>query len=446
MNILILGSGGREHALAWAISKSPKLSRLVCAPGNPGMALLGDCVAVDMTDNTEVIALCQREEIDFVIIGPEGPLTSGIVDALDDAGVKAFGPTAAAARLEGSKSFTKDLCRRCAIPTASYQCFSNLAKAIAYIETQNPPLVVKADGLAAGKGVTIATSRAEARHAVHDIFAARKEKDGVSVIIEDYLEGEEASLFILSDGTNIIPLAGAQDHKRAFDGDRGPNTGGMGAYSPAPILDTAMTQRAIDDIIMPTIEALSRDGTAFQGLLYAGLMINAQGPHLIEYNVRFGDPECQALVLRLEDDLLDLLLATTEKRLAGRTVRWSDGAALTVAMVSEGYPAQYTTGSRIKGLDEAGQIEDVIIFHAGTARRNGDLIATGGRVLNIAARGKTITEARERAYAAIQKIDWPQGFYRHDIGWRAIERERMEDQAQSASMTVSSPRREEFPE
>lgn len=423
MNVLILGSGGREHALAWAIAKSPLLTKLICAPGNPGMAKLGACFAIDIMNSGDVIDLCRREKIDFVVVGPENPLVAGIIDALNGAGIKAFGPTAAAARLEGSKGFTKDLCRHHHIPTAAYERFSDAASAVAYIENHGSPLVVKADGLAAGKGVTIALSVDEAIGAVNDIFAGLFGEGGAEVVIEEYLEGEEASLFVLVDGQNIVPLASAQDHKQVFDGDRGPNTGGMGAYSPAPVLDAFMTRRAIDDIIMPTVRAMTQEGTPFQGVLYAGLMITPAGPQLIEYNVRFGDPECQALVMRLEDDLLDLLIATADGKLANRTIKWRDEAALTVVMASKGYPGQYVKNSEIKGLEQLEGDPDIAVFHAGTIMQDGRLLATGGRVLNITARGATVAAAQRRAYAAVDLIDWPQGFCRRDIGWRAIERE-----------------------
>ena len=423
MNVLILGSGGREHALAWAIAKSPLLTKLICAPGNPGMAKLGACFAIDIMNSGDVIDLCRREKIDFVVVGPENPLVAGIIDALNGAGIKAFGPTAAAARLEGSKGFTKDLCRHHHIPTAAYERFSDAASAVAYIENHGSPLVVKADGLAAGKGVTIALSVDEAIGAVNDIFAGLFGEGGAEVVIEEYLEGEEASLFVLVDGQNIVPLASAQDHKQVFDGDRGPNTGGMGAYSPAPVLDAFMTRRAIDDIIMPTVRAMAQEGTPFQGVLYAGLMITPAGPQLIEYNVRFGDPECQALVMRLEDDLLDLLIATADGKLANRTIKWRDEAALTVVMASKGYPGQYVKNSEIKGLEQLEGDPDIAVFHAGTIMQDGRLLATGGRVLNITARGATVAAAQRRAYAAVDLIDWPQGFCRRDIGWRAIERE-----------------------
>ncbi|MDC9700912.1 MAG: phosphoribosylamine--glycine ligase [Alphaproteobacteria bacterium] len=419
MNILILGSGGREHALAWAISKNPTSTRLVCAPGNPGMADLGICRPINITDNAAIVELCRKERIEFVIIGPEIPLIAGLADVLKNEGIKAFGPSASASRLEGSKGFTKDLCQKYNIPTAPYRRFTDLKSAISYIEQKIPPIVVKTDGIAAGKGVVVATNVRDACEAAQTLFAQNSEE----IIIENYLEGEEASLFILTDGRTIMPLGTAQDHKQLLDGDQGPNTGGMGAYSPAYVLDNKMTQRVINEIITPTINAMDEIGTPFRGLLYAGLMITEQGPKLIEYNARFGDPECQAIMIRLKSDLLELLLAAAEEKLEKYNVTWDEHVALTVVMVNEGYPASYKSGREIKGLEAASQTEGVKIFHAGTDMKGETIVAAGGRVLNVTAKGATVTEARERAYAAVNQIKWPGSFYRKDIGWRAVERE-----------------------
>ena len=423
MKVLIIGGGGREHALAWAIAKSPLLSELVCAPGNAGMAEIARCVALDAADHEAVIAFCRDEKIDYVVIGPETPLVAGLVDDLKRAGIEGFGPSAAAARLEGSKGFTKELCRENDIPTAEYGRFFDAASATRYIERVGAPVVVKADGLAAGKGVTVAMTTDAALSAIDDIFAGKFGQAGASLVIEEYLTGEEASFFALVDGRNILPLATAQDHKRVGDGDHGPNTGGMGAYSPAPVMSDAICRTAMDEIIRPTVRALAEAGTPYSGVLYAGLMITEDGPKLIEYNVRFGDPECQVLMMRLKDDILKLMLAATRGGLDKMSVHWRDEAALTVVMAAEGYPGSYRKGSEIRGLAEAGADENVMIFHAGTARADGRLVAAGGRVLDVTARGATVAEAQRRAYASIDRIDWPEGFCRRDIGWRAVARE-----------------------
>jgi phosphoribosylamine--glycine ligase len=421
MNILIIGSGGREHALAWAIVKSPLADKLYCAPGNAGMESLGERVALDTTDHDTVIAFCRDKDIGYVVIGPEAPLVEGLADALEKAGIEAFGPSRAAAQLEGSKAFTKDLCLRHDIPTAAYARFDELEPARAYIREKGAPIVIKADGLAAGKGVSVAMSEAEALEAVDEIFSGRFGAAGASVVIEDYLEGEEASFFVLVDGRNVLPLATAQDHKRVGDGDTGPNTGGMGAYSPAPVMDEEMCRRTLEEIVQPTVDALAEAGTPYKGVLYAGLMIDAEGPKLIEYNVRFGDPECQVLMMRLKSDILELMLAASRGTLDKATAEWRDEVALTVVMAAKGYPGAYEKGSEIKGLEASD--ESVVVFHAGTDRRDGAVIATGGRVLNVTARGASVAEARQRAYDRIAGIDWPQGFCRSDIGWRALERE-----------------------
>jgi len=424
MNILLLGSGGREHALAWKMAASPLTDRLICAPGNAGIAREAECVALDVADHAAVIAFCGDNAIDFVVVGPEGPLCAGVVDDLEAAGIRAFGPSRAAARLEGSKSFTKDLCRSAGIPTAAYERFRAADQAKAYARACGAPIVVKADGLAAGKGVVVADSLAEAEAAIDMILDGSLGEAGAELVIEEFLEGEEASFFALCDGETAIALASAQDHKRAFDGDKGPNTGGMGAYSPAPIVDAAMSARVMDEIVLPTLRTMKATGVPYNGVLFAGLMITAEGPKLIEYNVRFGDPECQVLMLRLMSDLVPALLASRDGVLKSLDLRWHPEAALTVVMAAQGYPGPYAKGSVIEGLDEAAAVEGVEIFHAGTKREGGRILANGGRVLNVSALGKTVREARTRAYDAISRIRWPQGFCRRDIGWRAIEREK----------------------
>src|SRR5215217_2747145 len=424
MNILLLGSGGREHALAWKIAASPLLGRLYCTPGNAGIAEEAEIAAVDMADHVAVIRFCRDNKIDFVVVGPEVPLVAGIVDDLEAAGIKAFGPTKAAARLEGSKAFTKDLCRANSIPTAAYEHFTDAARAKDYVRRQGAPIVVKADGLAAGKGVVVAETVAEAEAAVGLIFGGGVGEAGAEVVIEEFLTGEEASFFVLCDGINAIPLASAQDHKRVFDGDRGPNTGGMGAYSPAPVMTPEMSARAMEEIVLPTIRAMAGMGVPYKGILYAGLMITAEGPKLIEYNVRFGDPECQVLMLRLMSDLVPALVASRDGQLRSFDLRWYDEAALVVVMAAKGYPGSYAKGSVIEGLEAAAQVEGVEIFHAGTVEEGGQILANGGRVLNVSALGKSVGEAQARAYAAIDRIRWPEGFCRRDIGWRAVERER----------------------
>lgn len=421
MNILLLGSGGREHALAWALSASPLLTKLYAAPGNPGIASLGECAALDLADHAAILRFCRAKAIDFVVIGPEAPLVAGLADDLEAAGIKAFGPSKAAARLEGSKGFAKDLCARHGIPSAAYQRFTDAKAAKAWLAQQGAPIVVKADGLAAGKGVTVASTLEEAEAAIDACFGGAFGEAGAEVIVEEFLEGEEASFFALVDGETALPLATAQDHKRAFDGDQGPNTGGMGAYSPAPVMTDEMCRRTMNEIILPTVAAMKAEGAPYRGVLYAGLMIAATGPKLVEYNVRFGDPECQVLMLRLKSDLLAALLAVRDGVLRNFDLRWHDDAAITVVMAARGYPSAYEKGTEIKGLEEAAKVTGVEIFHAGTRLEGDKLLAQGGRVLNIAAMGATIVEARARAYAAIERIDWPGGFYRKDIAWRAIQ-------------------------
>lgn len=421
-HILLIGSGGREHALAWALAASPRTGRLYLAPGNAGMAALGECVFLDIADHGAVIAFARAHDIGLVVIGPEAPLVAGLADDLRAAGVRVFGPAKAAARLEGSKHFTKTLCAEHGIPTAAFGAFQEREAALAYVRAQGAPLVVKADGLAAGKGVVMATTLAEAEAAVEACFGGAFGAAGASVVIEETLLGEEVSFFALCDGVTVLPLASAQDHKRVGDGDTGPNTGGMGAYSPAPAMTEAMTRRAMDEIILPTVAAMRARGTPFQGVLFAGLMITQGGPKLIEYNVRFGDPECQVLMMRLRSDLLEAMLATADGTLDGLALRWSEDAALAVVITATGYPDKYETGSEIRGLERAGDGEGVVVFHAGTKREGGRIVANGGRVLNVTATAPTVAEAQRRAYAAAALIDWPQGYYRRDIGWRAIER------------------------
>lgn len=424
MNVLLIGSGGREHALAWALSASPLASKIYCAPGNGGIADVAECVEIAVGDHTSVIRFCKDNRIDLVVVGPEAPLVAGLVDDLTTAGIKCFGPTQAAAQLEASKGFTKDLCQEFAIPTAAYGRFTDAGTAKAYAREQGAPIVIKADGLAAGKGVTICQSLDEADAAIDACFAGAFGAAGSSVVVEEFLEGEEASFFALVDGRHALPLAAAQDHKRVGDGDTGPNTGGMGAYSPAPVMTDAMSKRVMTEIIEPTVAAMTKRGAPFKGVLFAGLMITADGPKLIEYNVRFGDPEMQVLAVRLKSDLLPALFATADGVLDTFDLRWRDEAALTVVMAAKGYPGQVEKGSEIKGLVAAAATEGVEIFHAGTRREANRILANGGRVLNVTARGATVAEAQARAYEAIAKIDWPQGFCRSDIGWRAIAREK----------------------
>jgi len=423
MRILVVGGGGREHALCWAISASPLCTKLLCAPGNPGIATVAQCIDVPAEDVEGQVALAIAEKIDFVVVGPEIPLVAGLADRLTKVGIKVFGPSGQAAQLEGSKGFTKDLCRRHNIPTGAYERFTDLDKAIAYVKAQGAPIVVKADGLAAGKGVVVAETVEQAVAAVRDMLAGNRfGAAGASVVVEEFLDGEEASLFALCDGEHALALVGAQDHKRAFDGDKGPNTGGMGAYSPAPILDQAMVDRAMAEIVLPTVRAMRAEGMPFKGVLYAGLMIGRNGPKLIEYNCRFGDPETQPMMMRLKSDLVPALIACADGGLKHLDLRWSDDAALTVVMAANGYPDAYKKGSEIRGLEAAGKVEGVQVFHAGTRAEGGHIVANGGRVLNVTASAPTIEEARARAYKAVDLIDWPEGFCRRDIAWRAVAR------------------------
>jgi phosphoribosylamine---glycine ligase len=424
MRILVVGGGGREHALCWAISASPLCTKLFCAPGNAGITEVAECFDVGAEDIPGQVALAQKLAIDFVVIGPDAPLVAGMADGFAEAGFKVFGPSKKAAQLEGSKSFTKELCKRHNIPTAAYERFTVVDQAEAYIKAQGAPIVVKADGLAAGKGVIVAETVAQALEAARDMLSGNKfGAAGSSVVIEEFMEGEEVSLFALCDGEHVLPLVGAQDHKRAFDGDKGPNTGGMGAYSPVPLLDQAMTDRALREIVLPTAKAMKEAGTPFQGVLYAGLIIGKdRRPRLVEYNCRFGDPETQVMMLRLKSDLVPALMACADGGLKHFDLRWSDEAALTVIMATKGYPDSYPRGSEIRGLDAAAKVEGVQIFHAGTKADGKRVLANGGRVLNVTAMAPTIAEARARAYRAVDLIDWPEGFCRRDIAWRAVAR------------------------
>ncbi len=423
MNILVIGSGGREHALCWAIARSPRTNTLYCAPGNGGIAGVAECIELDVGDHDAVARFCRDRDIALVVVGPEAPLVDGLADSLEAAGLAVFGPSAAAAQLEGSKGFTKDLCAENNIPTAAYARFTEAAPALAYVRERGAPIVIKADGLAAGKGVTVAETEDQALAAVDACFAGSFGEAGAEVVIEECLVGEEASFFALVDGATALPLATAQDHKRVGDGDTGPNTGGMGAYSPAPVMTGEICERTMSEIIMPTVRAMADAGTPFKGVLFAGLMITQAGPQLIEYNVRFGDPECQVLMMRLRSDFLTALEATARGSLDGIDLAWSDETALTVVMAAKGYPGAYDKGSVIAGLDEAGSPDDVEIFHAGTRRENGTVTAIGGRVLNVTALGPNVGTAQVKAYAAVGRIDWSGGFCRSDIGYRAIARE-----------------------
>jgi phosphoribosylamine--glycine ligase len=424
MNILLLGSGGREHALAWKIAASPLLTKLWCAPGNAGIAREAECVPIDIADHRAVIDFCKRHAVDFVVVGPDAAIAAGVVDDLNAAGFKAFGPTKAAGRLESSKNFTKALCRANNIPTAAYEHFTDAEPAKAYIRAHGAPIVVKADGLAAGKGVVVAMTEAEALAAVDMMFGGTFGASGAEVVIEEFMQGEEASFFALCDGEHALPLATAQDHKRAFDGDKGPNTGGMGAYSPAPVMTDALCARVMDEMIKPTLRALAAMGSPYKGMLFAGIMVTKDGPKLVEYNARFGDPECQVLMLRMMSDLVPALIACADGQLKNFSLRWFDDAALTVIMATKGYPGEYGKGFVIEGLDDAAKVDGVEIFHAGTAMKDGHIVANGGRVLNVCALGKTVTEAQARAYAAVDRINWPEGFCRRDIGWQAVKREK----------------------
>ena len=422
MKLLLVGSGGREHALAWALAKSPLLTKLYAAPGNAGIAAVAECVPIPATDFPALRDFAVREKIDFAVIGADAQLVGGLWDVLEEAGIKALGPSKAAAVLEGSKGFVKDLCAEKGIPTAAYKRFHNEANAKRFADEIGYPVVIKADGLAAGKGVIIAANQAESDKAIGFMFEGGFGASGAEIVVEEFMEGEEASFFALSDGTHVIPLAGAQDHKRVGDGDTGPNTGGMGAYSPAPVLTPALEKIAMEQFIKPTVAAFGERGLSYMGVIYLGLMITKTGPKLVEYNCRFGDPEAQVLLPRLQSDLLAALLAAREGRLKDVALEWSDETALTVVMASGGYPGNYEKGHEIFGLEEAAKLPGVTIFHAGTERRDGKVVAVGGRVLDVTAVGKDVAEARARAYAAVEKIGWKGSFYRGDIGWRALKR------------------------
>lgn len=422
MDILILGGGGREHALAWAFRDNPKCQRLLCAPGNAGIDEVAECIPLDINDPDAVVALARAEGIGFVMIGPEAPLAAGVADALVSAGIPVLGPSSAAARLEASKAFTKEICDACGAPTAGWARFTEAGSARAHVRERGAPIVVKADGLAAGKGVTVALSVDEAIAAIDTLFGGSLGSAGAEVVIEEFLEGEEASFFLLCDGETVVPLGTAQDHKRAFDGDTGPNTGGMGAYSPAPVMTPETAERALDEIVRPTLAEMVRRGMPYRGILYAGLMIRDGAPKLVEYNVRLGDPEAQVLMMRLGGQALDLMLACAEGRLADTVPYWADDHALTVVMAARGYPDRPETGTPIAGLDRLPADSCHQVFHAGTARdASGRLVAAGGRVLAVTARGASLAEAHRRAYAMVAEIDWPGGFHRRDIGWRALQ-------------------------
>lgn len=420
MKVLLIGGGGREHALGWKIAQSSLLSTLYVQQGNPGLDSLGEPVDLDETNHADVISFCKRNHVDLVVVGPEAPLAAGISDALTGSGIACFGPSANAAKLETSKSFTKEICSKAGIPTASYGRFDRFDEASAFLRTMSAPYVVKADGLAAGKGVVIAASLVEADNAIHEMLDGKFGDAGASVVIEEFLPGEEASLFVLCDGTRSIALAGAQDHKRAFDGDKGPNTGGMGAYSPAPVLSPGVQERAMREIITPTLAQMSKDGMPYVGVLYAGLMIDQDAPKLVEYNVRFGDPECQVLMRRMESDILPFLAGAANGNLPNDDLSWRDDPCALVVMASKGYPDKYDKGSTIKGVDAADACPGVEVFHAGTQQKGDALVASGGRVLNVTATGDTLSSAVRSAYGAIDMIDWPEGFFRSDIGHRAL--------------------------
>ncbi len=419
MNVLLIGSGGREHALAWKLIQSPKLDKLWCAPGNAGIAEIAEIVSLDPGNHQAVTGFCRENDIGFVVVGPEAPLVAGLADDLEAAGIGVFGPSAAAAQLEGSKGFTKDLCAEFNIPTAAYRRFTQAAEAKAYLEKAGLPTVIKADGLAAGKGVVIAETREAAEAAIDDCFDGTFGEAGHEVVIEAFLVGEEASLFALCDGQTAMLLGTAQDHKRVGDGDTGPNTGGMGAYSPAPCMTQEMIDRTMSEIIVPTLAGMHHRGHPFKGILYAGLMLTTDGPQLIEYNVRFGDPECQVLMPRLKSDLLELMMAASQGSLLEHDAQWSDEYALSVVLASKGYPGAYEKNTPIRDVEKAEE-QGALVFHAGTGRKDGQLVATGGRVLNVTAIAPNVAEAQAKAYTAADEIDWGNGFCRRDIGWRAI--------------------------
>lgn len=428
MKVLLVGGGGREDALAWRLVQSEKCEELYCAPGNAGICKYAECTGIEAEDLDSIVALVKDKDIDFVVVGPEQPLVAGLADPIREMGIPVFGPSKAAAILEGSKGFMKDLCEKYDIPTAAYGRFTDIEKAKEFIRAQGAPIVVKADGLAAGKGVIIAQTIEEAEAAAEDMLSGNSFGEaGHEVVIEEFMDGEELSFFALSDGKTVLPFGSAQDHKRVGDGDTGVNTGGMGAYSPAHLMTRELHQKIMERIILPTIEGMEKEGRSYTGVLYAGLMIVDGEPKLIEYNARFGDPETQVLMVRLYNDFLDILYAAAQGNLAefeGK-IEWSSMNALCVVMAAQGYPGSYLKNTIIKGVDEVDMMERVKVFHAGTCRNEaGDLINTGGRVLNVVASGETILEAQKQAYEAIKKIDWPEGFCRRDIGWRAVAAEK----------------------
>ena len=424
MKVLVVGAGGREHSLCWAIAASPLVEKLYCAPGNAGIAWDAECVPIAADDVDGLVAFATGNSIDFAIIGPEAPLVAGIVNQLVDHGIRAFGPSAKAAMLEGSKGFMKDFCARHSIPTAAYRRFTDLPMALEFIRQHGAPIVVKADGLAAGKGVIIAQTVQEAEQAARDMLeGGRFGEAGSELVIEEFMAGEEASFFVIADGKSGLALASAQDHKRVGDGDTGPNTGGMGAYSPAPVMTNVLAEEVMATIIDPTIRGMAMEGNPYTGVLYAGLMIDENGPRLLEFNARFGDPECQVLMVRLASDLLPALIAACDGVLKNFDLRWHDDAAMCVVMAANGYPGAYDKGSVISGLDNAAALDGVNLFHAGTVEKDGNIIATGGRVLNVTATGRDVAAAQKRVYQAVDLIDWPGGFCRRDIGWRAVGRD-----------------------
>jgi len=418
MKILIIGSGGREHALVWKIKQSPLVTQIFCSPGNAGIGQ--DVTNIALSDDAAIITFCQKEAIDLVVIGPEVPLVEGLADRLNAANITVFGPSQQAARLEGSKGFTKEICRKYHIPTADYECFSDLQAAKAYITQHKTPIVIKADGLAAGKGVTVAMNEAEALQAIEDIMGGKFGEAGASVVIEEFLEGEEASFFALCDGEEAILFASAQDHKRVGDGDTGANTGGMGTYSPAPIMTEALNQQVMETIIYPTLKAMKAEGCPFKGVLFAGLMIEKEQAKLIEFNTRFGDPETQVMLMRLESDILPALLACAKGGIKDIALQFSEDAAVCVVMAAKGYPESYHKGSILNGIEKADALEGVKVFHAGTALQGEHIVANGGRVLGVTAIAKDIASAQAKAYQAVNTIDWKEGFYRTDIAYRAV--------------------------
>jgi len=424
MNVLVIGSGGREHALCWKLAQSDQLDTLYCAPGNGGIADVARCVSLNVDDHDAVIAFCREQDIQLVVVGPEQPLVDGIADSLRTAEIRVFGPSKAAAELEGSKGFMKDLCAKYDIPTAAYARFTDVEAAKEYVRQQGAPIVVKTDGLAAGKGVTVAMTEQEALDAIDANFAGRFGDAGLELVIEEFMQGEEASFFALTDGKTALAMVTAQDHKAVGDGDTGPNTGGMGAYSPAPVMTDARCQQVMSDIIQPTIDAFNAEGIPYQGVLYAGLMITETGPRLIEYNIRFGDPECQVLMTRMKSDLLPVLVALADGDLGDNTLEWHDQVALVVVMAAQGYPGSYEKNTVIEGIADANTVKGVTVLHAGTKAEGGKILATGGRVLGVTATGATVSDAQARAYQGVDRITWPEGFCRRDIGWRAVEREK----------------------